>query len=172
MCAPLTDTEYAFLLPLIPENGRPAQDRRRVLDAIFHVALSRRPWRELPEHLGKPDSASRQLRRWMQAGVMDGLLRAAVTPAFGALRHRICWAWRRAAQLARLSSLALARRIAPFEALPCAPCFLPDPALSETLQKIILRGLKNPGATPLGFFSRMGRLLAFAGGNRRKWQRW
>lgn len=176
MHAPLTDHEYALLLPLIPANaqgrGRPPADRRRMLDAIFHVALSRRPWREMPAHFGKPDSVSRQLRRWMQAGVMDALLRAAVTRPFAALRHRICRAWRRAARLAGMASLLLARRLAPFEALPCAPWFIPNPILSEIVHRMVLRRISSPTAPRPGLLAGLGRLLGFAGGNRRKWARW
>jgi transposase len=89
--APLTDAEYALLLPfLTPSTGRPPADRRRTLDAIFHVAMSRCTWADLPTHLGKPDAAQRQLRRWMRAGVMDRLLIAAARiPAYAALRLRI-----------------------------------------------------------------------------------
>lgn len=142
-----------------------------MLDALFHVALSRRPWREMPAHFGKPDSVSRQLRRWMQAGVMDALLRAAVTPTFAGLRARICGAWRRAARLARMSSLLLARRIAPFEALPAAPWFIPNPALSEIVHRGLLARLSAPILRP-GMLLGFRRLLTLAGGDRRKWARW
>lgn len=176
MHAPLTDHEYALLLPLLPRDalgrGRPPADRRRMLDAIFHVALSRRPWREMPAGFGKPDSVCRQLRRWMRAGVMDALLRAAVTRPFASLRHRICRAWRRAARLAGMASLQLARRLAPFEALPCAPWFLPDPVLSAIVHRMILQRISEPFVPRPGLFTGLARLLGFAGGNRRRWARW
>jgi hypothetical protein len=55
-------------------------------------------------------------------------------------------------------------------ALPCAPCYLPDPALSEKVQKLVLHHLKKPFATPAGFFALMGKLLKQAGGDPRRWR--
>ncbi|WP_424814453.1 transposase [Roseococcus sp. YIM B11640] len=167
----LTDTEYALLLRHIPHRGRPPADRRRTLDAIFHIAVTRRPWRELPGHLGRPDTAHRQLRRWMRAGVLDALLKAAARPEFAPLRLRICRAWRRASGLATVAQLVMARSLRLPEALPAAPWFLPDPALSETVRNCISRLLKNPWAASWREFGRLGRLLAFAGGNPRRWRR-
>ena len=167
---PLTDEEYGLLLPLIPNEGRPSPDRRRVLDAIFHVALARCPWRELPATYGKSDTAHRQLRRWMQAGVLDAWLKAAQRPQFSGLRLRICRAWRRASRVASMRSILLAKQLGMQSALPCAVWFLPDPGLSETIQKLILRHLKKPFAAPRGFFHLAGKVLAFAGGQPRRWR--
>ena len=55
-------------------------------------------------------------------------------------------------------------------ALPCAPCYLPDPALSESVKKLVLHHLERPFATPVGWFARAGRLLKQAGGDRRLWR--
>lgn len=170
MHAPLTDAEYALLRPLIPSHGRPPRDRRLVLDAIFHVALSRRPWHEMPGHYGKPDSVHRQLRRWMRAGVMDALLRAAMAPAFARLRLRISLAWRRAARLATVASFTLLRELDAREARPAAWHHLPDKALSESVQNLVLRLLKNLRGIPPGLLHRCGRLLKQAGGDPRKWR--
>jgi transposase len=166
----LTDAEYALLHPLIPHHGRPAQDRRRVLDAIFHVALSRRPWHEMPARFGKADSVHRQLRRWMRAGVMDALLRAAMTPGFASLRTRISLAWRRAARVASMASFALLRELDAREARPAAWHHLPDRALSETVQKVVSRALENPWRIPRGLLTLCGKLLKQAGGDPRKWR--
>jgi len=170
MHAPLTDAEYALLRPLIPDHGRPARDRRLVLDAIFHVALSRRPWHEMPERFGKPDSIHRQLRRWMRAGVMDALLRAAMTPGFARLRTRISLAWRRAARVASMASLALLRELDAREARPAPWCYLPDRALSESVQNLVLRQLQNLRGIPPGLLNLCGKLLKQAGGDPRKWR--
>lgn len=169
---PLTDAEYALLLPFLPSGtGRPPADRRRTLDAIFHVVMTRCIWADLPAHLGKPDAAQRQLRRWMRTGVMDRLLIAAARiPAFAGLRLRICGAWRRAARIASLRSLLLARHLRLREALPCAPCHLPDPALSEKLQKLTFRLFENPFAVPYRVFGHLGRLMRCAGGRRDLWR--
>jgi len=75
---PLTDAEYDLLRRHLPETegrrGRPPADRRRTLDAIFWVACSAGPWKDLPRDLGRADTASRQLRRWARTGHMDLLL--------------------------------------------------------------------------------------------------
>jgi transposase len=67
----LTDAEYALLSRLIPETGRPSPHRRRTLDGIFHVVMTRCIWAEMPARYGNADTAQRQLRRWMRAGVLD-----------------------------------------------------------------------------------------------------
>ncbi len=166
----LTDAEYALLSPLIPKGGRPSEDRRRILDGIFHVALARCIWAKMPRCYGKPDTAHRQLRRWMQAGVLDTWLKAAQSPEFAGLRLRICRAWRRAARVANMRSILLAKQLGMQSALPCAIWFLPDPGLSETVQKLILHHLKKPFAAPRGFFHLAGKVLAFAGGQPRRWR--
>jgi len=167
----LTDAEYALLLRHIPAGrGRPPADRRRTLDAIFHVVMTRCIWADLPEHLGKPDAAQRQLRRWMRTGVMDALLRAAATPAYAALRLRLCRAWRRAARVASMRSLLLARSLRLPEALPCAPIHLPKPDLSETVQRLTRRVMENPDRFPYRVFGLLGRLMRFAGGRPDLWR--
>jgi transposase len=174
MHAPLTDAEYALLSRLIPQTGRPSPNRRQTLDGIFHVVMSRCIWADMPARFGKPDTAQRQLRRWMRAGVLDSWLVAAASDAFASLRERICRAWRRVARLACMGSLLLAKRLAQWvgmrAALPCAACYLPDPALSESVRKLVLHHLKKPFATPAGWFALAGRLLKQAGGQPRRWR--
>jgi transposase len=167
---PLTDAEYALLLPLIPVTGRPCRDRRRVLDGIFHVAMSRCTWAEMPERFGKGETARRQLVRWMKAGVLDTWLISATNEDFASLRERICRSWRRVARRAPLGSVLLAKRLGMPAALPCAPCFLPDLTLSETVQKLVLHHMRNPWGAPPGFFGRAGKLLKVAGGDPRRWR--
>jgi len=50
-------------------------------------------WQELTESYGKPDTAHRQLWRWMQAVGLDTRFKAARRPEFAGLRLRICRAW-------------------------------------------------------------------------------
>lgn len=170
--APLTDAEYALLLPFLSTGtGRPPADRRRTLDAIFHVVMTRCIWADLPPHLGKPDAAQRQLRRWVRAGVMDRLLIAvARIPAYAGLRLRICRAWRRAARVASMRSLMLAKALRLAEALPCPSIHLPKPALSETVQKLTFRLFENPYRVDSRVFGLLGRLMRFAGGRRELWR--
>ncbi len=141
-----------------------------MLDGIFHVALTRCVWAEMPARFGKPDTARRQLRRWMKAGVLDLWLVSAASEAFESLRERICRAWRRVARGATISSLLLAKNLGLWAALPCAPCHLPDPTLSEMVKKLVDRHIRDPWAAPRGFFGLAGRLLKQAGGNMRRWR--
>lgn len=52
----LTDQEWAFFAPFVVESGpfrgRPPGGHRRVLDAVFWVARTGIPWRDLPPELG------------------------------------------------------------------------------------------------------------------------
>jgi transposase len=198
---PLSDAEYATLGAFLPptegpgRRGRRPADRRRTLDAIFWVACSQGPWKELPAELGRPDSAHRQLRRWARAGVLDRLLFAAAgagprggdrrrrprSPAerllragLAALEYRLRRAWRRMARLASVASLLLAKRLGLWTALPCAPWFLPNPDLSETLQRLVealfARLERNLHALPPGLLALCGKALAFAGGQPRRFR--
>jgi transposase len=173
---PLTDAEYAFLSPHLsrPRGRRPA-DLRRTLDAILWIASTRLPWRALPAHLGRPDTAHRALRRWARSGQLEAALLAThaarhEVPAAASLLHRLCRAFRRMAKVLPLASLLLARRLGLDAALPCAPRHLPDPLLSETARTAALRALENPLAHPPALFRALGNLFRQAGGRLRMWR--
>jgi len=74
----LSDAEWAFFEPFViergPKRGRPPADHRRVLDAIFWIARTGSPWRDLPEEAGKWSSVYRQFLRWTRSGLWDVLL--------------------------------------------------------------------------------------------------
>ena len=76
----MEDTEWAFFEPFLiavrGRGGRPASDHRRVLDAVFWIARTGSPWRDLPEEFGKWSSVYRQFRRWTLAGVWELVLSA------------------------------------------------------------------------------------------------
>ena len=78
----LTDEEWAFFEPFVietgPFRGRPPGGHRRVLDAIFWVARTGTPWRDLPPELGNWNSVHRQYRRWTTSGPWDELLQVLV----------------------------------------------------------------------------------------------
>jgi transposase len=178
---PLTDDEFALLSRWLPaiegRPGRPPADRRRTLDAIFWVACSRGPWKDLPAGLGRADTASRTLRRWAKAGHLDLLLHQAATATraradrpWRDLAWRICRAWRRVARVVSLQQLLLAKRLGQQEALPAAPHFLPDPDLSKAIQSQVHHALETVRDQPLGLFPRLGRLLVVAGGRMRYWR--
>ena len=76
----MEDSEWAFFEPFLTairgRGGRPASDHRRVLDAVFWIARTGSPWRDLPEEFGKWSSVYRQFRRWTLAGLWDMTLEA------------------------------------------------------------------------------------------------
>lgn len=53
----MEDAEWAFFEPFLfairGRGGRRASDHRRVLDAVFWIARTGSPWRDLPEEFGK-----------------------------------------------------------------------------------------------------------------------
>ena len=142
--APMTDAEWALLEPLVtrafdgPRLGRPPADPRRLWDAIFWVACSAGPWRDLPPELGKADTAHRALRRHVRSGLMDQLL-LAISPhpsnrgLWAAFAWRIARAWRRMARRLSMPQLLMGKRLGLLSALPCDPWWLPKPHLSETI---------------------------------------
>lgn len=74
---PMTDEEWAFFAPFLIENrsrgGRPPADHRRVLDAVFWIARTGSPWRDLPSEFGNWNPGFRQYRRWTKAAVWDAI---------------------------------------------------------------------------------------------------
>jgi transposase len=74
----MEDAEWVFFEPFLiairGRGGRPASDHRRILDAVFWIARTGSPWRDLPEEFGKWSSVYRQFRRWTLAGLWDMIL--------------------------------------------------------------------------------------------------
>ena len=74
----MEDAEWAFFEPFLNavrgRGGRPATNHRRILDAIFWIARTGSPWRDLPEEFGKWSSVYRQFRRWTLAGLWELVL--------------------------------------------------------------------------------------------------
>jgi hypothetical protein len=143
----MTDAEWAVLAPVVTHwTGRPT-DNRRLWDAIFWVACSKGPWRELPEALGRADTAHRALRRAARSGTLGRLLLLVSDHPAGralSLRWRVARAARRVARLLDMRHLLLALRLGLRDALPAAPADLPKPHLAA------------------GFTARLGALLPVA----------
>ena len=76
----LSDYEWAILAPFVVETGtprgRPPREHRRTLDAIFWIARTGAPWRDLPAEFRNRNSVHRQFRRWTASGRWDVLLQA------------------------------------------------------------------------------------------------
>jgi len=176
---PLTDSEWAALLPLIrPATPRrpPPQNLPATRAGIFWVACSKRPRRELPQHLGHADTAHRALRRAAAAGVLDRLLIAVsrhphATRTLATLEWRVARAWRRAARLMSMASLTLARSLGMASALPAPPDCLPDLTLSETITRmsnLMLAELRHGRGHRL--INPLRGLIRAAQGNPRRWR--
>jgi transposase len=76
----LTDEQWELIEPLIPRSeaktGRPAKDRRLMLDGIFWVLATGAPWRDLPERFGPFQSVHRYFSQWRRAGVFAKVIEA------------------------------------------------------------------------------------------------
>ena len=170
-------------VPIRRRPGRPGRlvrDPRARLDAIFWMAAHTRPWRAappwhaLPERFGKPDTVSRQFRRWARPGLWTKLLEALADedhPGIAVLRRLeswICRAFRRAWRILGVPGMALARRLGFLSALRGPSWLLPNPDLSEyvfrRVDEELSRGLR---AVPDGFLRAAWHLTGAAGGRRR-----
>jgi transposase len=76
----LTDEQWELIDPLIPRSeartGRPAKDRRLMLDGVFWVLATGAPWRDLPERFGPFQSVHRYFSVWRKAGVFAKVIEA------------------------------------------------------------------------------------------------
>ena len=170
----MTDLEWSTLSPYIlwHRAGRPVQNLRMRIDALFWVAASGKPWKDLPEEFGRPDTASRHFRRLTQRHLWQRLLHALaapdVPPGLQSLEHWICRACQRAYRLGGMSLLTTARRLGFHTALRGPSWMLPDVDLSELILRVTEHWLQRlPRGVPKGIFALCGRLLATAGGRRR-----
>ena len=82
----MTDDEWAYFEPFLIHRGggRPPQNHRRVLDAVFWLMRTGTPWRDLPEEFGNWNSIFRQFRRWADSGIWDVILEALAGSALSA----------------------------------------------------------------------------------------
>ncbi len=75
----LTDEHWALIEPLIPRStahtGRPARDRRLILNAIFWILHTGAPWRDLPERFGPWQTIYHHFAKWRRTGVFQSILR-------------------------------------------------------------------------------------------------
>jgi len=155
---PLTDAEWAELRVWLPHGdpdvpyrgpGRPPKNLRRTVDAIFWIAASKGPWKDLPTELGKPGTAHRTLTRWARAGVLEPLLVKVAHPlaeASATLKSLAYWlarAFRRMARIVGTAALDLVKTVLGLvDAWPANPLRLPDGNLSKTA-KASLRTVGN-----------------------------
>jgi transposase len=76
----LSDQEWSRLEPLLPaERGRPGRPvrlpNRVFMNAIFYIAKTGAPWRDLPERFGPWKTVHTRFSRWNRAGVFEKILK-------------------------------------------------------------------------------------------------
>ena len=155
---PITDAEWAELRVWLPHGdpdqpqrgpGRLPANLRRTVDAIFWIAASTGPWKDLPSALGKPGTAHRTLTRWARAGVLEPLLvkvshpEAEGSAALKSLAYWLARAFRRMARIVGTAALDLVKTVLGLvDAWPANPLRLPDRNLSK-IAKASLRTVGN-----------------------------
>ena len=74
----LTDEQWALVDPYLPlstaRTGRPARDRRTLLNAVFWILCTGAPWRDLPERFGPWQTAYDHFRHWRSSGVFASII--------------------------------------------------------------------------------------------------
>jgi transposase len=58
------------------DPGRTGMDGRIFLEAVFWIARTGSPWRDLPEELGKWNTVFQRFRYWSQRGVFQKIFEA------------------------------------------------------------------------------------------------
>ena len=78
----ISDRVWEILEPLLPggkgKTGRPAQDNRRFINAVFWILRTGVPWRDLPPDYGGWKNIRRRFCRWRDRGVWAMLLEALI----------------------------------------------------------------------------------------------
>ncbi len=76
----ITDQQWAKMelhcLGLKAHPGRTGADARLFLEAVFWIARTGAPWRDLPMGFGNWNTVYRRFRDWARAGVFDRIFNA------------------------------------------------------------------------------------------------
>jgi putative transposase len=74
----ISDEQWAAIKGVLPgkagDPGRTAADNRLFVNAVFWIARTGSPWRDLPERFGSWNSAFRRFSRWCKRGVWGRVL--------------------------------------------------------------------------------------------------
>lgn len=77
----LTDAQWSVIEPLLPESksgegkkGRPAQDKRQVLNGIIWICRTSAQWDEMPDKYPPYQTCHRYFQQWVKEGVWDKVL--------------------------------------------------------------------------------------------------
>ena len=69
-CYDISDRDWEIVAPYLPGSpgrvGRPAQDNRRFINAVFWILRTGAPWRDLPPEYGHWNTTHRCFTRWQQ----------------------------------------------------------------------------------------------------------
>lgn len=75
----LSDEQWDRIKDLLPgqpgKRGDNGKDNRRFLNAVFWIAKTGAPWRDLPERLGDWKNTHRRFSRWAKAGVWEKIFK-------------------------------------------------------------------------------------------------
>ena len=76
----LTDQQWERIRSHLPGQkhhpGQTAQDNRLFVNAVFWIAKTGAPWRDLPERFGKSNSVFQRYNRWCKRRVWQRILEA------------------------------------------------------------------------------------------------
>jgi transposase len=80
----LTNDEWKRIESLLPgrrgEHGGVGRDNRLFVNAIYYIAKTGIPWRDLPERFGKWDTVYQRFKRWCAKGVWEKILKEIQDP--------------------------------------------------------------------------------------------
>lgn len=95
----LSDELWAKIEPLLPvpqpkrrdRPGRPRQDNRQMMTAIFYLLRTGCQWHALPRSLGAPSTVHDRFQEWQQASVFERMWQAGLQE-YDALKG-LDWTW-------------------------------------------------------------------------------
>ena len=74
----ISDAQWNKIKNLLPGKagnpGRTAEDNRGFINAVWWIARTGAPWRDLPERFGEWNTVFQRCNRWAQRGVWGHLL--------------------------------------------------------------------------------------------------
>lgn len=75
----ISDEHWERIKGFLPgQKGDPgvtAKDNRLFVDAVFWIAKTGAPWRDLPERFGKWDTVWKRFDRWSRKGIWERIFR-------------------------------------------------------------------------------------------------
>jgi transposase len=85
----ITDEQWDAIKDFLPgqegDRGVTAKDTRLFVNAVWWIAKTGAPWRDLPERFGKWNSVFQRFNRWCKAGVFQEIMTHLQDPDLGML---------------------------------------------------------------------------------------